>query len=112
VEMAATRIVVDEEQDDMVKCLGVMVEGEEGCIYDVAIGHGHILVAAEVRKDGITTKRAVLSAGLNNKGQTGLVPKVEFIEDFTEILALRNKKIQQLVATAWTTFVVTAKDPR
>jgi hypothetical protein len=110
VEMATTRIVVEDEQDDMIKCLNVMIEGEEGSIYDVAIGHGHILVAAEVKTARSTTKRAVFSAGTNSTGQTGLVSKVEFIEDFTEILALKTIKVEQLVATAWTTFVVAAED--
>jgi hypothetical protein len=105
-EMATTRITANEEQDDMIKCLSVVIEGEEASVYDVAIGHGHIMIAAEVRIVGSIKRRALFAAGVNNNGQTGLAPGVGFVAHFTETLALRDMKIEQLVATGWTTFVV------
>jgi alpha-tubulin suppressor-like RCC1 family protein len=99
-------ISTDDEQDEMVKCLNVIIEGKEANVYDVAIGCGHVIVAVELHVTGMSTKRAVLGAGINNKGQLAFGPRAEFVEDFEEITELRNKKIEQLVATAWTTFVV------
>jgi hypothetical protein len=109
-ERKRTGISAEDDEDGIVKCLNVFIEGEEACTRCVAIGHGHILVAAEVKKAGCTTKRAVLSAGVNTKGQLGLQLRGGFVEDFKEIPMFRDKKIGQLVATGWTTFVLTLED--
>jgi hypothetical protein len=52
----------------------------------------------------------VFGAGENGKGQLGLPLKAGFVRDFEEILAFRDAKIEQLVATAWSTFVVVVED--
>jgi hypothetical protein len=109
-EMAGTRVTIEDDQDEMVKCLSVFIAGEEACVYDVAIGHGHVLVAAEVQQSGGNIRRAVLGAGANKKGQLGLPSKAEFIENFEEIPEFKGAKIKQMVATAWSTLVVTLKD--
>jgi hypothetical protein len=108
--MAGTGVVIEDDQDEMIKCLTVFVAGQEACVYDVAIGHGHVLVAAEVQQSGGNTRRAVLSAGVNTKGQLGLAPKSKSIQDFEEISEFRGAKIEQMVATAWSTLVVTLED--
>jgi hypothetical protein len=109
-DMAETGIVLEDEQDEMIKCLTLSIAGEEAFVYDVAIGHGHVLVAAEVCRGGGNTRRAVLGAGLNGKGQLGLSSKADFVQDFKEILAFSDAKIGQMAATAWSTFVVTLED--
>jgi hypothetical protein len=109
-EMAGTGVVIEDDQDEMIKCLTVFVAGQEACVYDVAIGHGHVLVGAEVQQSGGNTRRAVLSAGVNTKGQLGLAPKSKSIQDFEEISEFRGAKIEQMVATAWSTLVVTLED--
>jgi alpha-tubulin suppressor-like RCC1 family protein len=105
-----TGIIVEEGQDEMVKCLSVFIEHEEASVYDVAVGHGHILVAAEVQRGGGTTRRAVFGAGESGKGQLGLPSKAGFVRNFEELPAFSDAKVQQLVATAWSTFVVTVED--
>jgi hypothetical protein len=108
---AATAVTIaDDDQDDMVKCLKVRIDGDQAWVYIVAIGHGHLLVAAEVRKGGCAVKRAVLCAGVNSKGQLGLGTERDFVEEFEEIAAFRNLKIEQMVAAGWSTLVVTAED--
>jgi hypothetical protein len=109
-EMVETGIIVEDGQDEMVKCMSVFVEGEEASVYDVAVGHGHVLVAAEVPVEGGSTRRAVLGAGTNGKGQLELSSKAEFVHDFEELPAFRGLKIEQMAATAWSTFVVTLED--
>jgi hypothetical protein len=109
-EMVETGIIVEDGQDEMVKCLSVFVEGEEASVYDVAVGHGHVLVAAEVPVKGGNTRRAVLGAGTNGKGQLGLSSKAEFVQDFEELPTLKGLKIEQMAATAWSMFVVTLED--
>jgi hypothetical protein len=99
-----------ENQDETVKCLNVMVQEEEAFVYDVAVGYGHVLVAAEVQKPGCATTRAVLRAGCNSKGQLGLPTRREFVEDFEAIAAFKDVKIQSLVATGWSTLVVTCEE--
>jgi hypothetical protein len=109
-EMVQTGIIVEDGQDEMVKCMSVFVEGEEASVYDVAVGHGHVLVATEAPVEGGSTRRAVLGAGTNGKGQLGLSSKAEFVHDFEELPAFRGRKIEQMAATAWSTFVVTLED--
>jgi hypothetical protein len=109
-KMAETGISTESDRDETVKCLDVLIDGEEAYTHCVAIGHGHVLVAAEVKEAGSTTKRAVLGAGVNNKGQLGSHLRGEFVEDFEEISAFRDKRIEQMVAIGWTTLVVTFED--
>jgi hypothetical protein len=86
--------------------LSVIMEGEEASVYDVAIGHGHVMIAAEVRLAGTPQRQALFAAGVNNKGQTGLAPGLTYVTHFAEISALRDTTLEQLVATGWTTFVI------
>jgi hypothetical protein len=43
----STGISVEGDPDEFVKCLDVRINGQEARVYHVAIGHGHVLVAAE-----------------------------------------------------------------
>jgi hypothetical protein len=106
-EVAISRITADDEQDEMIKCLSVVIEGEVASVYDVAIGHGHIIIAAGVRTAETTRRRALFAAGVNDKGQMGLPAGLRYVAHFTEIFAMRDTMIERLVATGWTTFVVT-----
>ncbi|KAH8708592.1 hypothetical protein GQ44DRAFT_455453 [Phaeosphaeriaceae sp. PMI808] len=99
-------ISTGDDQDEMIKCLKVTIEGEDACAYDMAIGHGHILVAAEVRTLRSTTKRAVFGAGDNRKGQLGPSIQKDFAESFEEILPLKGLRVGQIIASAWTSIVL------
>lgn len=102
-----TRISCAPEQDELIKCLDVYIDGMEARTCRLAIGHGHVLIAAEVRGIDGNTKRAVLGAGVNSNGQLGLQTTTTFVKHFEEISVFRDVAIQQLVATGWSTFVVT-----
>jgi hypothetical protein len=97
------------EQDEYVKYLDICIDGEEARAHDVAIGHGHILVAAEVQKAGMEAIRAVFAAGDNSKSQLGLGATGEFRADFEEVVAWRGKQIVQLIAAGWSSFAVIAE---
>jgi hypothetical protein len=109
-ESKGTGISIEDEQDDFVKCLTVRIDGEAANVYDVAIGHGHILVAAEVAVLGSPVKRVVFAAGDSSKGQLGLSDVGDFVNDFEEISRLRGKKVEQLAAAGWSSLVVTREE--
>jgi hypothetical protein len=93
------------EQDDFVKCLTVQVAGKEAVVSSVAVGCGHVLVAAEVPKaEG--GEKAVLAAGQGSEGQLGPSTSMQFQSEFEEISALRGKKIIQLMTAGWSSSVV------
>lgn len=105
-----TGISVEGEQDEFVQCLRVMIQGQEARVYDVAVGHGHVVVAAEVvmvEPKGRVGKRTVFVAGDNNRGQLGPGIAKGFRSHFEEVVALRDKRVMQLAAAGWTTLVVT-----
>jgi hypothetical protein len=110
VEGLVTGIGGVEEQDDFVKLLDVRIDGQEARVYDVAIGHGHVLVAAEVGKVGGETKRVVFAGGDNSKSQLGLGPDEDFKSTFEEVTFLRGKRIIQLATAGWSSYVVTLED--
>ncbi|KAH7399062.1 hypothetical protein DE146DRAFT_521079 [Phaeosphaeria sp. MPI-PUGE-AT-0046c] len=95
------------EQDEIIKCLDVYIDGMEARTQRLAVGHGHVLIAAEAHVIDGNMKRAVLGAGVNSNGQTGLRTSTRFIKNFEEIIAFRDMAIQQLIATGWSTFVIT-----
>ncbi|KAF1917084.1 hypothetical protein BDU57DRAFT_517562 [Ampelomyces quisqualis] len=97
-------------QDEVIKSLEVFIDGEEARPYDVVIGNGHVIVAAEVQKADGTTRRAVLGAGSNDRLQTGVPLRSAFVQDFEEIVALGDTTIEEMVAAGWTTFVVTSEN--
>ncbi|KAF3052186.1 hypothetical protein E8E11_007681 [Didymella keratinophila] len=104
-----TVIYGDTIQDDDVKVLNISIEGggyyasSGGCYaYDVAIGSGHILVAAE-RETG---ELVVFAAGCGAEGQLGTGRAVDYEKEFVEVVALRGKRIKQLAAAGWSSFVV------
>lgn len=101
-ERVGTSILCEGIQDDDVKCLSVFIGGEEARAYDVAIGSGHILVAAE---DG-SGKNVVFCAGRAAEGQLGLHSTFEFCKEFVQVKELAGKRVQQLMASGWSSFVV------
>ena len=92
----------DTEQDEYVKCLNTYIKGTEAAVEDVATGHGHMLVAA---RDEIS-ERVVFAAGSGSEGQLGGGKAVDFVSEFEEVVALRGKRVTQMVAEGWSSFVV------
>ena len=90
-------------QDEDVKCLNIRIDGRDAIAYDVAIGFGHILVAA---KEG-TGEHVVFAAGCGAEGQLGLGRTDDFLQQFEEVVALRGKRTTQLAAAGWSSFVIT-----
>ena len=97
-----TVIYGDTIQDDDVKVLNISIEGGGCYAYDVAIGSGHILVAAE-RETG---ELVVFAAGCGAEGQLGTGRVVDHGKEFVEVVALRGNRIKQLAAAGWSSFVV------
>ena len=106
----ATGIGVDGEQDEFVKCLDVRIEGKEARVYDVAIGHGHVLVAAEVCRIGEETKRVLFAAGDNGRNQLGPETGTDFKERFENVKSMQGKRIIQLVAAGWSSYIVSDEE--
>jgi hypothetical protein len=102
-----TGISAESEQDEFVKCLEVRVDGLEARVYDVAVGHGHVLIAAEVSGSGGEKKWALFAAGDNSRNQLGLEAKEESYKRFEEVAALGGKLVAQIVASGWYSLVVT-----
>ncbi|KAF1829472.1 hypothetical protein BDW02DRAFT_573959 [Decorospora gaudefroyi] len=103
----STGITAEGDQDEFVKCLEVWIEGQEASVYDVAIGYGHILVAAESSGSAGEKKRSLFVAGDNSRNQLGLGAQGDFFKDFEEVVALRGKQVTQLAAAGWSSFIVT-----
>ena len=97
----------DSEQDEYVKCLHVFINGTEAAVEDVAIGTGHILVTA---RDG-RSERVVFAAGCGSEGQLGVGRTVEFVSEFEEVWALKGKRVIQMAAAGWSSFVVVEEGP-
>lgn len=93
----------DTIQDDDVKVLKILINGRDATAYDVAIGFGHILVAA---KDE-TGKHAMFAAGCGGEGQLGTGKVADYEREFTEVVVLRGKRVKQLTAVGWSSFIVT-----
>ena len=96
------------EQDEFVKCLNVYVAGKEAAVSGVAVGSGHMLVAAEV-PEAAGGEKAVLAAGQGSDGQLGLGTNLPFQGEFEEILALRGKHVIQLATAGWSSSVVVSE---
>lgn len=101
-ELQGTVIWGESMQDQDVKCLNIHIDSRAATAYDVAIGSGHVLVAA---KNDIG-EHVVLAAGCGEEGQLGLEKPCLFQEEFEEAAALRGKRVIQLVAAGWSSYVV------
>jgi hypothetical protein len=104
-----TGVSADEEQDDMVKCLTVLIDGQDAHVYDVVVGHGHILVAAQVQADNGGVRRVVFAGGENGRGQLGCMAGESFVPGFVEVSKLRDRKIVEMAASGWSSYMVTAE---
>lgn len=106
-----TGVDVEEDQDEFVKCLHVQIDGHLARVHDVAIGHGHIVVAAEVMNpQGSVKRRTIFAAGDNSRNQLGPGLASGFVGEFEEIVVLRDRRVTQLAAAGWTTHIVTCDD--
>lgn len=97
-----TTIRANAVQDDDIKVLNISIDGRNATAYDIAIGSGHILVAAEDE----TGKHVLLAAGCGTEGQLGTGGVIDYEKEFREVVVLRGKRIKQLAAAGWSTFVV------
>lgn len=95
-----------EYEDDYVNCLLAVVDEEPARVYDVAIGHGHVLVAARSSNSG--GKSVVFVAGDGSKGQLG-IERGGFAAKFKEVETIGDKEVVQMAAAGWTSFIVTKK---
>lgn len=93
----------DSMQDDDVKVLNIFIDGKSATAYDVAVGFGHVLVAAEAE----TGEHVVFAAGCGSEGQLGTGKAVPYEKEFIEVTALREKHVVQLGAAGWSSFIVT-----
>ncbi|KAF2629539.1 hypothetical protein BU25DRAFT_268523 [Macroventuria anomochaeta] len=93
----------DTVQDENVKCLNIHIDGRDAIAYDVAIGFGHMLVAAK----GEDEEHVVFSAGCGAEGQLGIGRADDFLQESEEVVAVRGKRVIQLAAAGWSSFVVT-----
>jgi hypothetical protein len=103
-------VSAEDEQDEFVKCLTARIDGQEANVYDVAVGHGHTLVASKLKAVNGSVHRAVFAAGDNSAGQLGCGTKTAYYAEFEEVSKLRNKKVLKLFATGWTSYVVTSEE--
>lgn len=94
-----------EEQDEFVKCVDLKIQGNTARITDVAIGFGHIIVAAEAESRG-QVLRAVFTAGQGESGQSGNWRSCSFAPGFSEEQSLIGKKVKSLIAAGWSSWVV------
>jgi hypothetical protein len=94
-----------EEQDEFVKCVTIKIQSEPACVTDMAVGHGHVLLAAEI-KSGRYSKRKVFAAGQGESGQLGVQEAQTFVEEFTEIRDLGDQKVMGLAAAGWSSWVL------
>lgn len=95
----------DDEQHYYVKCVEILMQGQPARVVDVAVGSGHVLVAAELETES-GVERAVFAAGQCEYGQLGIGEKKAFVKDFVEVTALRGKKVVSLAAAGWSSWVV------
>lgn len=93
----------DTVQDEDVKYLSIHIDGRDAAAYDVAVGYGHILVAAEDE----TGEHVLFAAGCGAEGQLGIGRAIEFKKELKEVVALRGKRVVQLAAAGWSSFIVT-----
>lgn len=89
-------------QDEDVKCLTIRIDGRDAYAYDVAVGFGHVLVAAK-NEHG---QRVVFAGGCGENGQLGLGKTPSFMRDFEEVVTMRGKQVVQLAAAGWSSFLV------
>lgn len=97
--------VGDVDQDEYVRCVELEIEGKEACVTDVAVGLGHVLVAAEVVMPNQMLRR-VFAAGQGENGQLGLGAERNFVEEFVEVDALRGTRVRSLKAAGWSSWAV------
>ncbi|KAJ4989318.1 hypothetical protein SVAN01_05223 [Stagonosporopsis vannaccii] len=100
--LKGTVIWCDAEQDNNVKCLNICINGRDAFACDVAVGFGHILVAAK----NDSGQHVMFAAGCGDEGQLGLCKISIFMKAFEEVMVFRGKRIMQLAAAGWSSFVV------
>ncbi|KAF2277635.1 uncharacterized protein EI97DRAFT_432494 [Westerdykella ornata] len=96
-----------EEQDEFVKLVHLAIDGHPARATHVAVGSGHVLVAAEadVQETG-KVLRAVFAAGNAEYGQLGIGRKRKFVDNFVEVPDFRGCKVVDLAAAGWASWVL------
>ncbi|KAF9738107.1 hypothetical protein PMIN06_000469 [Paraphaeosphaeria minitans] len=91
----------DDEYDEYVRMVDL---GEGTSVVDVAVGAGHVLVAATRRESG-----EVWAAGDNRHGALGLGVEREgqaFVDSFVTVEGLRGRRVKQMVCAGMSSYVV------
>ncbi|PVH97965.1 hypothetical protein DM02DRAFT_730201 [Periconia macrospinosa] len=106
--------VSSDDQDDFVCCVELEIGDITAGVTDVAVGWGHVLVAVEATQ-GTERKvsRTVFAAGCNGRQQLGLGGKsgtLGFLNQFTEVEILKEKRIVQMACSGWSSYIVTEDD--
>ncbi|ORX96023.1 regulator of chromosome condensation 1/beta-lactamase-inhibitor protein II [Clohesyomyces aquaticus] len=109
-DLRARQATPSEPEDEYVHVVPVKIDGIEARVTHVAVGMGHILIAAETKFEW-----AVFSMGEGKEGQLGLgVPGVggkppAFMDTLQEVEALRGRKVTSLHCAGWSSWVVVVK---
>ncbi|KAF2465844.1 RCC1/BLIP-II [Lindgomyces ingoldianus] len=90
-------------EDDYVKEVPVTINGRKAIVTHVAVGDGHILIAAEANRG---RERAVFAMGEGGWGQLGIGGRPTFVGSLQEVVALRGKKVKGLTCAGWSSWVV------
>lgn len=97
----------EEEQDEFVKLVPLSIGGHSARATHVAVGSGHVLVAAEAEVP--TTgeiSRAVFAAGDAEYGQLGIGLEHKFVDKFVEVPEFKGCKVVGLEAAGWASWVI------
>jgi hypothetical protein len=95
-----------DQHDPYVCVANVKIDGEDANVFSFGIGGGHLLVAATSPGNGGPKQTAVFACGTGGFGQLGLGERVTFLEELTEIRALRGFRDCQVVCGPKTSFLV------
>ncbi|KAF2798923.1 hypothetical protein K505DRAFT_295637 [Melanomma pulvis-pyrius CBS 109.77] len=93
------------DQDEFVRCVELKIRGREARVTHVAVGSGHVIVAAE-SAGGRNVERSVFAAGQGESGQLGVGAVLEFTEGFREVEWLRGRKVLAVEVEGWSSWVV------
>jgi alpha-tubulin suppressor-like RCC1 family protein len=97
----------EDDVDKFVKCVEITINDKEAKVTHVAIGSGHVIVAAETAGRGGRMERAAFVMGQGESGQLGIGRTPELVEEFTEVPGLKGKKVVQMRASGWNCWIVT-----
>ncbi|PSN69062.1 hypothetical protein BS50DRAFT_586418 [Corynespora cassiicola Philippines] len=93
------------DEDELVKTVPLFIDGLPAKATHVAIGIGHVLVAAELHDHPRRT--AVFGAGRGHVGQLGMGRSIDFLDTFSPIPFFDGADVKQVACAPFTSFVIT-----